>query len=223
MQVKRDQYTLDFMIQLLSFFGDAMGPQTEILIHDARTREIIWIKNGHVTGRTAGYENSRVALESLAERAKEFGTDPELIGYKSQTGDARQLRSSNLFLRDEKGELAYVICVNQDVSQVVRVQEMLNTMFGNTSLQIDKGFGAASVEENNIENMTINLIMEEIENSKPFTLDSRESKLEILRRLQEKGVFEVRRAVPKVCEVLQISQSSLYKYLQKLKDEKQQD
>ena len=42
--------------------------------------------------------------------------------------------------------------------------------------------------------------------------------MSILRRLDEKGVFEVRRAVPKVCELLGISQATLYKYLKEIKN-----
>ena len=73
-------------------------------------------------------------------------------------------------------------------------------------------------EAQTIEDLTFSVIVSEIEQAKPFSLDSREAKMSILRRLDEKGVFEVRRAVPKVCELLGISQATLYKYLKEIKN-----
>ena len=45
------------------------------------------------------------------------------------------------------------------------------------------------------------------------------SRAGLLRRLEEKGVFDMRDAVPQVCELLQISQATLYNYQRELRGE----
>ncbi len=203
---------LDLIISMSDFFGAILGTSTEIVVHDIKEKEIVWILNGHITGRKKGDINDRIMLNVLAEHSKDIGDENKLIGYKSKSVKNHELKSSTLFLRDDDGKIEYVICVNQDVSKILYMQDILNSMLGSYTSTKKENNG-----ELNIETITIDLIMEELENSKPFSLDSRESKMTILKRLDEKGVFEVRKAVPKVCEVLQISQASLYKYLQKIK------
>ena len=52
---------------------------------------------------------------------------------------------------------------------------------------------------------------------KPSALGSKEVKLRILRKLEEKGVFQLKDSVPRVCELLDISQATLYNYLREIR------
>ena len=52
---------------------------------------------------------------------------------------------------------------------------------------------------------------------KPSALGSKEVKLRILRMLEEKGVFQLKDSVPQVCELLDISQATLYNYLREIR------
>ena len=52
---------------------------------------------------------------------------------------------------------------------------------------------------------------------KPSTLGSKEIKLRIIRMLEEKGVFQLKDSVPQVCELLGISQATLYNYLREVR------
>ena len=51
----------------------------------------------------------------------------------------------------------------------------------------------------------------------PSTLGPREVKMRILRKLEEKGVFQLKDSVPQVCELLNISQATLYNYLREIR------
>ncbi|MEG2213530.1 MAG: helix-turn-helix domain-containing protein, partial [Clostridiales bacterium] len=152
------------------------------------------------------------SIRLLAERARELGGD-QLIGYHSKSGGERKLRSSNLFIRDETGELRYTLCINQDVTALLQINDYLQKFTHNLLLEQP----TAPQEQLTIEELTLNIILDEIEQAKPFSLDSREGKLTILKKLDEKGIFEVRHAVPKVCQLLEIAQATLYKYLKEIK------
>ena len=63
--------------------------------------------------------------------------------------------------------------------------------------------------------MVISDIIKDV--GKPSTLGSKEIKLRILRKLDEKGVFLLKDSVPQVCELLDISQATLYNYLREIR------
>ena len=72
---------------------------------------------------------------------------------------------------------------------------------------------------NYIQKMTQQVIVNAIEKMKPTSIDTRESKLEVLRQLELKGVFAVKDAVPNVCRLLSISQATLYNYLREIRSQ----
>lgn len=208
---------INYLSKITEFFSKIMGTDTEIVIHDLVLGEVVWIRNGQITGRNTGTKDDPTAMKVLAEQASHSSTPDMLVGYKSATKKSQKLRASSLFLPDENGNYRYAICVNQDISGLEAIQRYLSVMTSST--MDDTKISAVDHTEESIESLTYNLILAEIEREKPFSLDSKETKISILRRLDEKGIFEVRRAVPTVCEILQIAQATLYKYLREIHNE----
>ena len=52
---------------------------------------------------------------------------------------------------------------------------------------------------------------------------SKEDKIELIARLDEKGAFQVKRAVPLIAEELGLSRSTIYNYLTKARDKTETD
>ena len=73
-------------------------------------------------------------------------------------------------------------------------------------------------DKDTLDDVLMKMILQEMERSKPLDIDSREEKLRLIGRLNERGVFAARGATATVCELLHIAQPTLYKYLQELKD-----
>jgi len=61
------------------------------------------------------------------------------------------------------------------------------------------------------------VIVDAIERVKPLSMDTKTGRMEILRTLDKKGVFDVKDAVPQVCSILSVSQASLYNYLREIR------
>lgn len=200
---------------LCSFFADVLNEQTEVVVHDMRSGEIVFIANGAVTGRTTGKTDQTSTIRLLAERAEHEHIPGRIIGYRSVSPKGNALRSSNLFLRGDDGDYRYSICINQDIAGLAALQSYLDGLLGTTRLE------QPLQEEETVDGLIMNILLSELERVKPFGLDSREEKMLVLKRLDEKGVFDVRHAVPKVCELLQIAQPTLYKYLRELKAEEE--
>ena len=114
------------LIKFCDFLTHVMGPETEVVLHD-REGFIIWIAQGHITGREVGQQDLLPAMEMVARQRAMEGFD-YTTGYKSFSRKGTPLRSSSLFFRDEEGRLDYILCVNQDISAYVDLQQMLDAI-----------------------------------------------------------------------------------------------
>ena len=186
------------LIKFCDFLTHVMGPETEVVLHD-REGFIIWIAQGHITGRAVRQQDLLPAMELVARQRAMEGFD-YTTGYKSFSRRGTPLRSSSLFFRDEAGKLDYVLCVNQDISAYVNLQQV-------------------QPEQDTLDDVVMKMILGEISRMKPADIDSKEDKLRLIRRLNDKGIFGARGAVGTVCELLHIAQPTLYKYLQEIKEE----
>ena len=200
------------LIKFCDFLTHVMGPQTEIVLHD-KAGAIIWIAQGHITGREVGQQDLLPAMELAAKQRAAEGFD-YTTGYKSFSRKGTPLRSSSLFFRDEAGTLAYTLCVNQDISAYVDLQQMLDAFIGDRP-----AVAQVQPEQDTLDDVVMKMILGEIAHMKPSDIDSKEAKLRLIRRLNEKGIFGARGAVGTVCELLHIAQPTLYKYLQESKEE----
>ena len=198
-----------------ALLAGVLGPHAEVVVHDLQRSEILFIENGQLTGRAPGPTDDGDAIRLLAESADENGC---LIGYLSSGKAARPLRSSNLFLRDQTGSLRYTVCVNQDISPFQQARRLLDELSG-TAVPAPCAAPPQGAPGPTLRQLARSIILEEVERAKPFSRSTREGRLAVLARLEEKGVFDMRDAVPQVCELLQISQATLYNYQRELRGE----
>ena len=153
------------------------------------------------------------AMELVARQRAAEGFD-YTTGYKSFSRKGTPLRSASLFLRDSQERLDYILCVNQDISAYVDLQQMLDTFIGDRP-----AVAQVQPEQDTLDDVVMKMILGEIARMKPADIDSKEAKLRLIKRLNEKGIFGARGAVGTVCELLHIAQPTLYKYLQEIKEE----
>ena len=200
------------LIKFCDFLTHVMGPQTEVVLHN-REGLIIWIAGGHITGRAVGQQDLLSPIELVARQRAAEGFD-YTTGYKSFSRKGTPLRSSSLFFRDSEGKLDYILCVNQDISAYVELQQTLDAFIGDRPVETQ-----IQPDRDSLDDVVMKMILSEIALLKPLNLESKEDKLRIIQRLNEKGIFGARGAVGTVCELLHIAQPTLYKYLQEIKEE----
>lgn len=152
-------------------------------------------------------------MELVARQRAAEGFD-YTTGYKSFSRKGTPLRSASLFLRDSQERLDYILCVNQDISAYVDLQQMLDAFIGDRP-----AVAQVQLEQDTLDDVVMKMILGEIARMKPADIDSKEAKLRLIKRLNEKGIFGARGAVGTVCELLHIAQPTLYKYLQEIKEE----
>lgn len=189
-----------------------LGDDAEVVVHDLEKKEISFIANGYITGREKGYKLDEMVIESVLSFTDEDGCS---IGYSSHSSQGKELRSSHFVVRDDMNQMRALLCINQDTSKLENLCQTLQHMIVRRPI---KDSLKDSGDDNYIRAMTQKVIVETIEQCKPFKTE-KERRIAVLQSLDSKGVFDVRDSIPIVCKMLSISQATLYNYLRELRNE----
>ncbi|GIH92233.1 DNA-binding protein [Planobispora siamensis] len=192
----------------------AVGPHCEVVLHDlsreGMDRTIAAIENGHVTGRVVGGPSTNLGLEMRRKEAE----DHDEYGYRGRTSDGRELRSSSVYLRDPDGRVIAALCVNVDMTPLQAARASLDEVLRSNENAPDRN----EVFAGDISEVLDNLIETAIANTgRTVALMEREHKIEVLRFLDQKGAFFVKRAVDRVARRLGVSRVTAYNYLDQVR------
>lgn len=204
--------TTNLLIQICKFIEEVMGPNAEVVLHSAETGSILWITENNESQRKIGDIEYLSVLELLNKSCENKGTN-RIIGKINTSQENKVIRSSNLMIRDENKKLQYIICVNQDITGYAKLQDSFKYIFQMESV-------TTNTTELDIEEVTTNIILEELKHSDAYVLDTKDAKIKVVKRLENRGVFKVKQAIPQVCKVLKIPQPTLYKYLKEIQANK---
>lgn len=212
---------------LVEFLGKVLPKNCEIALQDVRAGRncITAIANGHISGRKEGSPLTNLAVKFINEETwkdNDFITD-----YIGCTKEKKQLRSSTYFIK-ESGRLLGMLCINIDDSSYVEISRMLLALGGVPMEPKESGAGpdSRSMEPESfyedVEDITQTVIAEYFsgKNEVPTERLNQAEKMDIVRRLEEKGVFMVKGSVSKVAGKLSMSDASMYRYLSKIEKEK---
>lgn len=207
--------SMQFMAPIAKGLAQQFGPSCEIVVYDLTTNDvdnsIVVIENGHVTGRKVGDGPSHVVLEALRGDREKL---PDHLNYLTKTRDGKILKSSTIYIRDDKGEAIGILAINYDITLLLSVEEML------------KQFTTTSQDEQEPEPIARNvsdLLDELIDQSvriigKPVALMSKDDKVKAIRFLNDTGAFLITKSGDKVCKFFGISKYTLYSYIDESKE-----
>ena len=134
--------------------------------------------------------------------------------------DGRELRSSTIFIRDEKGRIIGSLCINQDLTDFIVASKLTQEL---------TAFQRPSTEEEHAEEFfahDISDVMEDMVRTelellqKPVAYMQKEDKLALVQRMENKGIFDVKGAVEYVAERLGVTNYTIYNYLKAIRSAK---
>lgn len=206
---------LQSLIPIIEGLALTFGKNCEVVLHDVKNPQnsILSIYNGHISGRSVGGPMSEYGLATL----KKAQFDKHKINYLKKTPDGRILKSSLLYIKDEKGEVIGFLCINYDISEISIVKNILNDL-----IDINESDTNIDSQEESFGN-TINDVLSNIVNrtldsmGKPVAFMSKEEKVNIVQILDDKGVFLVKGAVDYIAKVLCVSRYTIYNYLDEIR------
>lgn len=190
------------------------GRSCEVVLHDYRDpeRSVVAVA-GAVTGRRIGDSMSEIGMRVLAHGA-EAGNE---VGYVTRTQDGRMLKCTTLPLRDTDGTLVGALCVNIDLSAINHAATLLTDLVG---LTVPPAVEPAATTDfsGDLDQVVEPLVTRaERAHAVPVAALGREQRLELVRLLQDAGVFALRGAPARVARRLGISRTGLYNDLAAVK------
>jgi len=139
-----------------------------------------------------------------------------LANYLGKAGNNKILRSATYFIKNNKGEIIGMLCINQDLTNILGIKHFFDEM-------VESVFPKQpNVQEPNYpEHFSVSLndllltIFNEIFASTNITPErmTLEEKISIVQKLNAKGVFLLKGAVAEVAKYLGTSEATIYRYL----------
>ena len=198
---------------VLRALATAAGPTVEVVLHNLDGTDvdlghtIMAIENGHVTGRAVGGPSTSLGLDVLKDRRKNH----DAFGYTAYTADGRELRCSSVYFHNRDGDIIASLCVNVDLSPLLQARRSLEALVP-SSTPADaprEHFGADLVS------VMDSMITEAIrEIGRPVENMSRDDKITVLERLDQRGATQMRKSVEAIAKRLGISRVTAYSYLE---------
>lgn len=211
---------LQAYVPLVKFLARFLGGNCEVVLHDVRNIEksIVAIENNHVSGRTIGDP-----LLNLGRFFREQ-ENPSADFIKPRiTSDAneRKRKTASYLIKDEDGDLVGLLCLNMDLTRFSELQDLLDEYVLGPGIKVQKEPQPVTLgeedEDHSIEDLTHSIIKDTIHSSPvPPSRMTPEEKMEIVEKLNCRGVFLLRGALGEVANLLETSENSIYRYLSKI-------
>lgn len=206
---------LEGLRQVVEDLVKAIGIPCEVVLHDLRdpTRSIIAIA-GDITGRKVGGPTTDLVLRLL----RSGQVEGNLIAYPTTTPDGKPLRASTIFVRDKSGDVIGCFCINIDITYWTVLSKLIAELCETRPL-------VQSVEDEaeTFEASVTDLLKRSVEGAiekigEPVSLMQKAQKLEVVRLLDEEGVFLIRGAIEYIADALGASRPTIYNYLSELRN-----
>ena len=201
---------LDLLKQIANGMTKQFGPDCEIVIHDLTQNNldnsIVYIENGHVSGRRVGDGPSTVVLETVRRNPEAVH---DKLAYLTRTSDGKVLKSSTMFIRGDDGNIDYIFAVNYDITGLLLIDRSLKS-FINT----EEATRNPSKITHNVNDLLDELLIKSVELvGKPVSLMNKEDKILAIQFLNDAGAFLITRSSDKVSKFYGISKYTLYSYI----------
>ena len=209
--------SLEMLVSTAHGIARQFGKDCEVCIHDLSVKDvehtIIFIVNGHVTGRKVGDGASKVVLETL-EALEKGDIIVDHLGYRTTTQDGRILKSSTVFLKDSNGKYRWILGINYDVTALMNVDTALQSI---TTVESQDGNSDGQIPLN-VNDLLDNLINQSVKRiGKPPALMNKEEKIQAIQFLRDAGAFLITKSGDKVSNFYGISKFTLYSYIDQSK------
>ena len=201
---------LDILKQIAKGIALQFGSDCETVIHDLYSNDpeqsIVYIENGHVSGRKIGDGPSSVVLEALRSDSDQLS---DHLAYLTKTSDGKYLKSSTVFIRDEKNQIRYILGINYDITRLSMVNDAVQNLIATSQ----PASAAAPIPQNVNELLDELLTESEKLVGKPAALMSKTEKIEAIQFLNNAGAFLITKSGDKVSKYFGISKYTLYSYI----------
>lgn len=211
-------------IPVCNALAKMIGPHCEVLVHDLTNplHSIFYIVNGHLSGREEG-DSIGPVFQGFLQAAQD--NNDMLVNYFYYE-KGKPFKDTKVLIRGENGRAIGCLCVNVMIEDYLKARDVLQQLCDATPLH---HYGEAPPEEDKPDELDVFSVARDFidnackelytANDKP----TKESRKEIVRFLEEKGVFYLKGAVDWVAEAMDVSRFTIYNYLDQIRNPEDAD
>jgi predicted transcriptional regulator YheO len=195
--------------KIVEALGQTLAPLVEVVLHDltAPDHSIIAIAN-NLSGRKVGDAVSEIGLARVGDPSF-----PEILqNYPNRFPDGRPAKSTSIGLKDSNGQYVAAICLNMDVSMLAAVATNVAQLVATKQSATDI---RESLAPRPFEDVRASLEMFAARHNTTPRAMTREQRQEALSELSEKGLLNLKNALPEIAKSLGVARSTVYTYLPK--------
>lgn len=202
-------------VPMANFIAEMNGPRAEALIHDISDYEhsIIYITPRNITGRKAGGQLTDYAIRLVS--GKSYEQADFVVNYLGRFAPENLvLRSSTYFIKNN-GELIGLLCINIDITEQIAASETIRKALLVDVVHPDESQAAETFSLSSDE------LINKVVARRVGHLDGRQmtlaEKRAVVAELAALDVFMVKGTIPTVASLLNVSEQTIYRYINQTK------
>ena len=211
-------------IPIADVIAKTFGDKCEVVLHDLETPQhsVVYTINNQVTGREIGQSFDHLVTQVILSKKLE---NDVVANYYFHTQDGKLIKSSTALIKDFSGKVIGAMCINIDTTEITQQMQWLQSMLPNIeefSGVVAKELlpdGAQQDEIGHVNEIVTELI-DKIIGDRDVSRMHREEKLELIRFMDQKGIFLMKKAVDQVGAKLGISRVTVYSYIDEVRGKK---
>ena len=202
-------------IPIAEVIARTFGDGCEVVLHDLENprQSVVYTANNTVTGRQVGQSFDRLVPQVILSD----DLDNDMVtNYYFRTAEGKLVKSSTVLLRDFEGKVVGAMCINLDTTPITRQVEWLQALLPGIGEESPSGQEGAADEVSHVSQVVTDLI-DKIIGDKDVSRLRREEKLELIRFMDQKGIFLMKGAVDQVGSRMGISRVTVYSYIDEVR------
>ena len=192
---------------LCDSIGKLFYPNVEVVLHDLNTQKLVHIVNAF---------SKREIGDKMINDVKDINSlEEDIVGPYNKTNiDGAKLKTVSTIIRDESKNPIGMICINFKIEVFENMYDSLKMLL-NIEEKEEKPQAIFSQDwkEHTLSTITTYLKQENLNLEELKIKD----KKELIFYLDKEGIFSIRNVVSYLCEILDISRATIYKWLKEIK------
>ena len=211
---------LENYVAVANMIADTFGDHCEVILHDFSIPQnsVVYIRNNVVTNRQVGQSFTEYFVKDVL-LSRKFRDDVS-SNYIMKGANGQTIKSSTVLIRDQSGKVIGSLCVNIDISYMKDLMEKFVSMLGIEEPEEEPKEDKEEVAVlPNIQEIVDDIIEHTIGDQNIDEM-SRDQKIDLIRFMNDKGLFLIKGAADKVAERMNISKVTVYSYLDEIRKTK---
>ena len=208
---------LENYVAVANMIADTFGDHCEVILHDFSIPQnsVVYTRNNVVTNRQVGQSFTEYFVKEVL-LSRKFRDDVS-ANYIMKGVQGQTIKSSTVLIRDDGGKVIGSLCVNLDITYMKDLMDQFISMMGIEEPTEETEEEVAVLP--NIQEIVDDIIEHTIGDQNMEEL-SRDQKIDLVRFMDDKGLFLIKGAADKVAERMNISKVTVYSYLDEIRKNK---